>query len=166
MWDNLWYHIAEFSQGFFPEIGAYLLKLIVIIILVIVSLEILKTLKVLDFLNRVLYVLTKPLGISERASMPLLIGLLAGISYGVGAIIASYNSGDMDKRDAIIVGTFLCICHALPEDTLLFISAGAIGWVVALVRLVAAIIVTIIVKMIYDKKENKNTIGVEENEGN
>ena len=157
MLTTAWEHIIEFSRGFFPDLGLYLLKLILIVIIVVVVIEILKAIKVLDFLNKILYYITKPLGISKSASMPLLVGFLAGITYGAGAIIASYNSGDMNKKDVILVSTFLCLCHAILEDTLLFATIGAIGWLVALIRFTLAVVVTLIVNLIYDKinKENK-----------
>lgn len=157
---SIWETVMDFSKGFFPELGSYLLKLILIVIIVVVAIEILKAIKVLDFLNKILYYITKPLGISKSASMPLLVGFLAGITYGAGAIIASFNNGDMNKKDVILVSTFLCLCHAILEDTLLFSTIGAIGWVVALIRFVVAVIVTMIVNLIYDKI-NKKEEGIE-----
>ena len=157
---SIWETVMDFSKGFFPELGSYLLKLILIVIIVVVAIEILKAIKILDFLNKILYYITKPLGISKSASMPLLVGFLAGITYGAGAIIASFNNGDMNKKDVILVSTFLCLCHAILEDTLLFSTIGAIGWVVALIRFVVAVIVTMIVNLIYDKI-NKKEEGIE-----
>ena len=160
MWDKIVYHIVEFSKDFFPDLGGYLLKLILIVTAVVVVLEILKVLKILDFINNILYYFTKHLGISKSASMPLLIGILAGISYGAGAIISCYNNNDMNKKDVILVSTFLCICHALPEDTLLFVSVGAKGWIVLLVRFALGVIATLIANLIYEfvnkNKKNKN----------
>lgn len=157
MWENIVYHISEFSKIFLPDLGAYLLKLIIIVTVVVVALEILKTFKVLDYLNNILYFFTKYLGISKSASMPLLIGIFAGISYGAGAIISCYNNKDMSKKDVVLVSTFLCICHALPEDTLLFVSVGAIGWLVLIVRFVLAVIATLIAKIIFNLI-NKNSV--------
>ena len=160
MWEKVVYHIVEFSKDFFPDLGSYLLKLILIDTAVVVVLEILKVLKILDFINNLLYYLTKHLGITKSASMPLLIGILAGISYGAGAIISCYNNNDMNKKDVILVSTFLCICHALPEDTLLFVSVGANGWIVLLVRFVLGIIATLIANVIYELlNKNKENIG-------
>lgn len=161
MFTSIWESILNFSKGFFPDLGAYLLKLILIVVIVVVAIEILKAIKVLDFLNKILYYITKPLGISKSASMPLLVGFLAGITYGAGAIIASYNNGDMNRKDVVLVSTFLCLCHAILEDTLLFSTIGAIGWIVALIRFVVAVIVTIIVNLIYNKiNKNKKEEGI------
>ena len=168
MWDSIVYHISEFSKEFFPDLGLYLLKLILIVTAVVIILEILKVLKILDFLNNILYKLTKYLGISKSASMPLLIGILAGISYGAGAIISCYNNNDMNKKDVILVSTFLCVCHALPEDTLLFISVGANGLIVLAVRFVLGVIATLIANLIYKlmNKNNENKVKGEQNANN
>lgn len=168
MFLSVWDEIVKFSMSFFPDLGGYLLKLVLIVMAVVVAVEVLKATKVLDFLNNILYYLTKPLGISKSASMPLLVGFLAGITYGAGAIIASYNNKDMNKKDVVLVSVFLCLCHAILEDTLLFASVGAIGWLVALIRFLVAVITTLIVNVIYDKVnlKNKKKEEVKENANN
>ena len=74
----------------------------------------------------------------------------------------------MNKKDVVLVSVFLCLCHAILEDTLLFASVGAIGWLVALIRFLVAVIVTLIVNVIYDKVnlKNKNKEEVEKNANN
>lgn len=166
MWDKIWYYISDFSVPFLKDLGLMLLKIIIIITIMLIVLEILKTLKVLDFLNKILYYVTKPLGISKNASMPLLIGLLAGITYGAGAILSSYSNNDMNKKDVVLVSIFLCICHALVEDTLLFLAIGSNGWIILLIRLGLAIMVTSVVNIIYSNKKRMieiNEIEIENN---
>lgn len=155
MWDKIWFYVKDFGLPFINDFGSMLLKLVIIITIMLVVLEILKVIGVLNFLNRLLFYVTKPLGISESASMPLLIGLLAGITYGAGAILASFASNEMNKKDVVLVSVFLCICHGIIEDTLLFAAIGSIGWVIFLIRLVLAVIVTIILNIIYKFKERK-----------
>lgn len=155
MWDQIWFYIKDFGLPFIVDLGSMLLKLIIIITVMLVVLEILKLIGVLNFLNKLLYFVTRPLGISKSASMPLLIGLLAGITYGAGAILASFASNEMNKKDVVLVSVFLCICHGIIEDTLLFAAIGSIGWVILLIRLLLAIIITIILNVIYKIKENK-----------
>ena len=155
MWDKIWFYVKDFGLPFIKDLGSMLLKLVIIITIMLVVLEILKAIGVLNFLNRLLFYVTKPLGISKSASMPLLIGLLAGITYGAGAILASFASNEMNKKDVVLVSVFLCICHGIIEDTLLFAAIGSIGWVIFLIRLVLAVIVTIILNIIYKFKERK-----------
>jgi len=119
-----------------------------------VALEILKALKVLDWLNKILYFFTKHLGITPKASTPLLIGILLGITYGAGAILASYTNKEMTKKDVVLVGVFLCLCHAIIEDTLLFVSFGAVGWLIVIIRFIVASVVTWLINLFYHPKEN------------
>ena len=112
--------VIKFITEFFPptleSLFWMLLKIAIIIAVIMVALEILKALKVLDWLNKILYFFTKHLGITPKASTPLLIGILLGITYGAGAILASYTNKEMTKKDVVLVGVFLCLCHAIIED--------------------------------------------------
>lgn len=154
---NIFNDIYQFFEHFFKEFMftmlGNLLKIIIIITVILVALEILKALKVLDFLNRIFYTVTKPLGITQSATMPLLIGILAGLTYGAGAILASYANQEMTRKDVILVSVFLCCCHALPEDTLLFIAAGANGLLIAAIRFVLAVFSTLLVGFVLKQRE-------------
>ena len=147
MWDKIWFYVKDFGLPFITDLGSMLLKLVIIITIMLVVLEILKAIGILNLLNKLLFYITKPLGISESASMPLLIGLLAGITYGAGAILASFASNEMNKKDVVLVSVFLCICHGIIEDTLLFAAIGSIGWVIFVIRLVLAVVVTIVLNI-------------------
>lgn len=149
--------IKEFIIDFGSGVFKVLLQMAVIITVIMVVLEILRALGVIDFLNKVLYKVTKVLGISEGASLPLFIGFFIGITYGAASIIESYQRKDMNKKDVILVSTFLCLCHAIVEDTILFSTIGANIFIISFVRLFIAIIVTIILRVFLDHKEKKKT---------
>ncbi|HHU24327.1 MAG: nucleoside recognition domain-containing protein [Bacilli bacterium] len=150
--------VIKFITEFFPptleSLFWMLLKIAIIIAVIMVALEILKALKVLDWLNKILYFFTKHLGITPKASTPLLIGILLGITYGAGAILASYTNKEMTKKDVVLVGVFLCLCHAIIEDTLLFVSFGAVGWLIVIIRFIVASVVTWLINLFYHPKEN------------
>ncbi len=130
-----------------------IVEMTIIIFIVMLIIEILKTFHILNKINNFTFKFTKYLGISPSANFPLLVGILIGISYGAGAIIASYKNKDMSRKDVLLVSVFLSICHALIEDTMLFVKIGANIFVIVFVRLITAIITTIIVKNTYAKKE-------------
>lgn len=146
--------ITEFFSPTLESLFWMLLKIAIIIAVIMVALEILKALKVLDWLNKILYFFTKHLGITPKASTPLLIGILLGITYGAGAILASYTNKEMTKKDVVLVGVFLCLCHAIIEDTLLFVSFGAVGWLIVIIRFIVASVVTWLINLFYHPKEN------------
>lgn len=158
--------INNFFVPFIGELSAILLKIAIIVLVMLIVLEILKAFKILDFINKILYLFIKPLGISKNACTPLVVGLFAGITYGASAILASYANNDMTKKDVILVSCFLCLCHAVIEDTLLFASVGANGWIILLVRFLLAILVTLLVNafyILYDKKKQKKLQNEEQN---
>jgi len=64
-----------------------------------------------------------------------------GITYGAGVLISEAKSGEMSKDEIFVIGTFLLICHAIIEDTLLFMMSGADGLIIVLTRSLSAIVV-------------------------
>ncbi len=66
-------------------------------------------------------------------------GLILGITYGAGVLISEARSGAMTSREIFIIGTFLLICHAIIEDTLLFVMFGADAVVTVMVRTLSAV---------------------------
>lgn len=113
-----------------------------IVIPLMIVLQIAKDYKVLDKISKFFEFLTKFFNMSKESTLPLLIGIIFGISYGAGVIIQSAKEGDLVKKDTFLISTFLIVCHALIEDTLLFVAVGANGYWLFGVRLVTAIIVT------------------------
>lgn len=150
--------IKEFLIDFGSGVFKVLLQMAVIITVIMIVLEILRALGVIDFLNKVLFKVTKVLGISEGASLPLFIGFFIGITYGAASIIESYQRKDMNKKDVILVSTFLCLCHAIVEDTILFASIGANIFIISFVRLFIAVIVTILLRLFLENKEKKKNL--------
>ena len=69
-------------------------------------------------------------------------GVILGITYGAGILIEEAKSGNISKEDLFYIGTFLMICHAIIEDTLLFVIFGADFTMVVLIRTVGAIIIS------------------------
>jgi hypothetical protein len=81
----------------------------------------------------------------------LLVGVFLGITYGAGILIDEVKSGKMKKEDVFYVATFLMICHAIIEDTLLFVIFGADFTMVIIIRTIAAIIFSWILLKVYIK---------------
>ncbi|MBE0496123.1 MAG: nucleoside recognition protein [Campylobacterales bacterium] len=62
-------------------------------------------------------------------------GTILGITYGAGVLISEYENATMSTKEVWFVGTFLMICHAIIEDTILFVIFGANPWVIVCLRL-------------------------------
>jgi hypothetical protein len=101
--------------------------------------------KVMDLLSAALSPLTRLLGVQRGAAFPLAVGLIFGLAYGSGVIIQSAKDGEIDRRSLTLVSIFLACCHAVVEDTLLFVAIGASGWLLLGIRTFAAFAVTLLV---------------------
>lgn len=65
------------------------------------------------------------LGMSPPCAVPLAAGLFLGIIYGAGIILPIAEEKRIGPRELHSLGLFLCTCHAVIEDTVLFALIGA-----------------------------------------
>ena len=79
-------------------------------------------------------------------------GVILGITYGAGVLINEYKNASLSTKDIWFVGTFLMICHAIIEDSLLFVIFGANLWVIVLLRVIFATIFAFIIANAITKK--------------
>ena len=127
--------------------GALRLSLIVFAILIplLIALEFMRQTKALNWLTDKVNPATSRLGFSKEALVPLLAGFLFGISYGAGVLIPEARSKLITKQQVFLVAVFLALCHAVVEDTLLFVAVGANGWYLFFSRLILAIAFTYLI---------------------
>lgn len=85
------------------------------------------------------------LGISGSGLIPLVTGVIIGLTYGAGVIIHSIRTSNVGKKESFLILLFLSICHAIIEDTLIFVVIGANGFILIAFRFVLAIILTYII---------------------
>jgi hypothetical protein len=90
--------------------------------------------------------------IRKESTVALLVGILFGIAYGGGVLMEEKQSGALNKRDALLVGVFLSLCHALIEDTLIFVAVGANLFVILFVRIAFAVLVLLLLARILSRK--------------
>ncbi|MCS7281625.1 MAG: nucleoside recognition protein [Desulfobacterota bacterium] len=95
------------------------------------------------------------LGISKEGFLPLVTGIVIGLTYGAGIIIHSIRHSNLTKREAFLVLLFLSVCHAIIEDTLIFVVIGANGTILVIARFLLAIILTFFAAKAF-KKLNLN----------
>lgn len=100
-----------------------------VILVVLGFMDILDKLGIMTLLKRLLRPAFAPMGIGDEASTITVIGLVLGISYGGGMIIREANRGEIPPRQVLASVSFMSICHAVIEDTMLVGSLGA--WAVA-----------------------------------
>ena len=79
-------------------------------------------------LQRVNHLIAKPfrwIGLGEEGAFPLVVAMFFGLTFGSGVIIAHMREGKVSPQEGKIIGTFMALCHALIEDTIIFMTLGA-----------------------------------------
>ncbi|MDO5675199.1 MAG: nucleoside recognition protein [bacterium] len=79
----------------------------------------------------------------------IIIGQILGITYGAGILLREAGRGSLSRRDIFFIGTFLMISHSSIEDVLLFTLFGANFWFILLVRLVAALVFSLVLLRLF-----------------
>lgn len=119
------------------------LKMAVIVVPLMMAVELLRTFHVLDRLSRWMEPGARALGMSREAAFPLVAGTVLGISFGSGLIIDSFREGRITRRDSLLLTAFLAPCHAVFEDTLLFVPLGVNPFYLLGLRLATALVLTL-----------------------
>lgn len=123
----------------------------IIVVPLMIVMQLAKDYKILDYISGFLKPVTDFFGMSKESAFPLLVGLSIGLSYGAGVIIQSSKEGNLSKKDLVLLIVFLASCHAVFEDTLIFVAVGANGFILFGTRLVVAITVTYIISKRADR---------------
>ncbi len=93
------------------------------------------------------------LGLSPHTLVPLFTGIFLGIVYGAGVIIRISKEKALGASDLWLLGLFLATCHAVVEDTLIFVVVGGRGlWILTPRILLACSLVFLLLLGIRAKK--------------
>lgn len=131
--------------------GLGILQLAMIVIPLMVVIQILKDINWLNKFSKTMAPVTKSLGMQENTSTTMAAGLLFGLAYGAGVMIQAVKEDGVSHKDVTLAFIFLVACHAVVEDTLIFVPLGIPVWPLFLIRLGVAIILTLIVGTIWRK---------------
>lgn len=129
------------------------LQLAMIVIPLMVIIQILKDRNYFQRISDMMAPLTKLLGIQKNASMTLASGLVIGLAMGAGVMIQAVQEDGVSKKDATLAFIFLVACHAVVEDTLIFIPLGIPVWPLLIIRVVTALALTIAVSYFWRRAE-------------
>ena len=127
-------------DSFFEMITASLTNATILAVKIIILISVI--IFVMDFIKEKFFKNKK-----LNASFSVITGLILGITYGAGILIAEKNK--LTKKELLFIGTFLMICHSVIEDTALFVIFGAHMWVLISIRLVLAVIISSLIVKIY-----------------
>lgn len=115
------------------------LKILIIITLLLIIYEFYENSILYDWTKKILDRPMNSIGISSNASITMVVGIVLGIAYGAGILIKNVQENKMSKRDIALSSYFLAVCHAVFEDTILFVAVGANGLIIIGVRMFLAI---------------------------
>lgn len=132
-----------------------IIQLAIIVIPLMIGIQILKDKQWLTMFSKMMAPVTKILGMKENTALTLTAGLIFGLAYGAGVLIQSIKEDGVSKKDATIAFIFLVACHAVVEDTLIFVPLGIPIIPLFLIRLGTAIVLTVIVANIWKKVLSK-----------
>jgi len=118
------------------------LKLVLIVVPLVMAFEVLRYLPFFRRASRYSQPLMRGVGLSPAAAVPLFTGIFLGIAYGAGIIIRVAAEKNLGKRELFLMGLFLATCHAVVEDTLIFVAIGGDGVAMLGLRLLLAIALT------------------------
>jgi hypothetical protein len=133
-------------------------KLLLIVVPLVTLFEVLRYHPVFRRAGRAVEPMMRGMGLSPQAAVPLFTGIFLGIAYGAGIIIRVAQEKRLPSRELFLMGLFLATCHAVVEDTLIFVVIGGSGWIMLGVRLLIAFGLTAALAWLWRRKR-----GVEDN---
>lgn len=130
-----------------------ILQLAIIVIPLMIFIQYMKDKSWLNVFSRWMSPITRSLGMRENTSTTLAAGLVFGLAYGAGVMIQAAKEDGVEKKDLYLAFIFLVACHAVIEDTLIFIPLGIpVVWLL-IVRLVTAVLLTLVISVIWKRRE-------------
>lgn len=135
----------EISTSALASAGTGVFQIALIVIVVMMFIQILKDVGVLELFARGAAPLLRPLGISPRGSVTMAGGLTFGLAFGAGVILEQAREKKFSRREITLIALFLSACHAVIEDTLIFIPLGINVLPLLIIRLITAIVLTVII---------------------
>jgi len=126
-------------------------RLALILVPIMVTIEIARYFEVIEKVTVRVKGALKVLTLPQEAAFPMLAGIFFGIVFGAALIIEYSREGYLNKRDLLLIGIFLSICHSVVEDTFILAVFGANPVVILTTRLILAIIITRLAAFLLDR---------------
>ncbi len=117
-------------------------KLLLIVVPLVTLFEVLRHIPLFRRAGDAVDPLMRGMGLTRDAAVPLFTGIFLGIAYGAGIIIRVARERRLPRRELFLMGLFLATCHAVVEDTLIFVVIGGNGWLMLGLRLLLAVALT------------------------
>jgi len=133
-------------NGFILEslsgVWGMLKQLAIIIFPLLIFVEIIDKIGLLDKISDLFKNIFKFFNLPKEASLPLIVGQTFGLLFGAGLILRTTQENKLNGGELMSISIFFAICHAIFEDTLLFMAIGGNGALILGTRLLLASIIT------------------------
>ncbi|WP_163970519.1 nucleoside recognition domain-containing protein [Oceanobacillus halotolerans] len=149
---NGWFEIT--LQGLQTAVVA-VVQLALIVIPLMIVMQYLREKGWLTKFSNALAPFMKVLGMNKNTSMTMVAGLTIGLAYGAGLMIQAVKEDGVSKKDMYLALIFLVSCHAVVEDTLVFIPLGIPVWPLLVFRLTTAILLTMTIAFVWNRVESR-----------
>ncbi|HZW67561.1 MAG TPA: nucleoside recognition domain-containing protein [Pseudogracilibacillus sp.] len=134
------------------------IQLSVIILPLMIAMQFLRELGWMSAMSKLLAPFTRFLGMKENTSFTMVTGLTIGLAFGAGVMIQAVEEDGVTKKDMMLALIFLVTCHAVIEDTVVFIPLGIPVWPLLLIRFTLAVLLTLLVsfgfKLVEKRRRN------------
>ncbi|OED31322.1 hypothetical protein BHE17_01540 [Planococcus maritimus] len=130
------------------------LQLAMIVIPLMLMIQILKDRQYLQKISNMMGPLTRLIGVEKNTSLTLASGLIFSLAMGAGVMIQAVQEDGVSRKDATLAFIFLVACHAVVEDTLIFIPLGIPIWPLLLIRVITALALTIFISYLWRRAED------------
>ena len=111
-----------------------LAMILAVIVFLVCLLDVFERLGITRLVTRLLTPVLRLSGLEERAAPLTTVGVLLGLAYGGALIIEATEREGYSPRTRLLALSWLSLCHALVEDTLLILTLGADIWVILVIR--------------------------------
>ncbi len=123
-------------------IWGMLKQLAFIIFPLLIFVEIIDKIGLLDKISNLFKNIFRYFNLPKEASLPLIVGQTFGLLFGAGLILRTTQENKLNAGELMSISVFFAICHAVFEDTLLFMAIGGNGAIILGTRLLLACIIT------------------------
>ncbi len=136
-----------------------LLTILVVIFVLYILLDLLDKTGITKILLKLMAPLLRFSGLNDQTTPITTVGVLLGLSYGSGLIIQAVREGNIERRAIFLSLCWLCLSHALIEDTALMLALGGNIWILLVGRIVVTLLVIkLIAYVIYSPAWEKHML--------